>query len=500
MANIVAAFEVAWRSAADGKTRPRLEAVLEGVPFAERTSYLRELLTVELHLRASAGENPDLTDYLARFPADASIVHAAFNACSTIPVREQPSTEHSCDSIYSSDGAIGPLLLPDDQTLKPKTMLGNYTIINQIGQGGMGAVYQAEHRRMRRKVAIKIISPAALQHSESAQRFQHEVQAVSRLEHPNIVTAHDADQVGDRHFLVMQYVNGRDLSTTVRRYGPLNVELALRCLAQAARGLEHAHHAGVIHRDIKPANLILAADGEVKILDMGLARFEEALPPLSSLETSGLTTSLENARLTASGMIMGTIDFMAPEQARDARTADCRADIYSLGCTLYFILTGRTVYSGDTVMKRILAHQTAPIPSLNSVRPDVPNWLDAIFRKMVAKQVTERYQSMTELLTALVASVTSALENEDFDISLAARRDLLEHRSPQRGDRTQDTGTDAIREPHFDADPAYHPHLARNIVRSGQKTRKSRKRLFTAALVYLVSLAALAAIIYLLIA
>jgi serine/threonine protein kinase len=309
-----------------------------------------------------------------------------------------------------------------DQPLQPGAQIGNYTILRLIGQGGMGAVYQAEHRLMRRKVALKLITAATLQNPDALQRFHREALAVARLEHPNIVTAHDADQVGDLHFLVMQYVDGDDLATTVRKYGPLSTETAMRCLMQAARGLEYAHQEGVVHRDIKPSNLMVARNGVVKILDMGLARLEQSLVETSSMDRN----------LTQAGNIMGTIDYMAPEQALDAKDADQRADIYSLGCTFYYLLTGRKMYSGDTTMKRILAHRINPNPKLRAAREDVPVWLESVFQKMIAKDVADRYQSMTEVLSALEPYVASGLSNPETDVSVPGRRSLSEEASSPR--------------------------------------------------------------------
>ena len=283
----------------------------------------------------------------------------------------------------------------------------------------MGSVYKAQHRRMGRTVAIKIISPAALRNAEAKQRFHREIQAMARLEHLNIVTAHDADQVGDIHFLVMQYIDGDDLWTTVKTRGPLALDLALRYLAQTARGMEYAHHEGVVHRDIKPSNLVVAKNGVVKILDMGLARLEKSLTE----------ASLADQNLTQAGNIMGTVDFMAPEQALDAKVADQRADIYSLGCTFYFLLTGQTLYAGDTIVKRIMAHRFDPIPALRTTRDDVPDWLETIFQKMVAKQAPDRYQSMTELLADLAPYVSSGSDRPDGDVSGSERRKFADRYS-----------------------------------------------------------------------
>ncbi len=268
----------------------------------------------------------------------------------------------------------------------PSLKLGSYLIQEELGKGGMGAVYKARHRQMKRNVAIKVLKPELLDSEEAIQRFQREVEAAAKLEHENIVTAYDAGEDNGVRFLVMQYVDGADLSKTVRTGGPLSVETAVQYVTQGARGLAYAHNQGVVHRDIKPANLMLTTADVVKVLDMGLAR---------------IASEVQQTGLTASGTIMGTVDYMAPEQAMDTRQADGRADIYSLGCTLYFLLTGDVLYKGESVVSILIAHREAPVPSLSAARDDVPPELDAVFQQMVAKDPAARFQSVNELLEAL---------------------------------------------------------------------------------------------------
>ena len=273
-------------------------------------------------------------------------------------------------------------------------VLGNYVLLEKIGAGGMGMVYKAQHRRMKRVVAVKVLSQTALQAPNVVKRFLREAEAAAKLSHPNIVAAYDADEIDGVPFLAMEYVEGQDLSAHVKAKGPLSTEKALDCLLQAAKGLEHAHRQGIIHRDIKPANLLLDGTGTVKILDMGLARFHDSSD--SSVPVA------EAAGITQAGSLVGTVDFMSPEQAVDSRNADHTADIYSLGATLYFLLTGKPMYEAETLMGRLLEHRDSPIPSICSIRLEVPPQIDLIFHRMVAKKKQDRYASMTDFIRDLV--------------------------------------------------------------------------------------------------
>lgn len=264
-------------------------------------------------------------------------------------------------------------------------VLGNYVVLDMIGQGGMGMVLRAEHKRMARQVALKVLSPAVTKSPEALRRFQREVQAAARLNHPNIVIAYDADESGGNYFLVMEYVQGSDLASLVKTSGSLSPERAVHCILQAARGLEYAHGQGVVHRDIKPSNLLLDSKGKIKILDMGLARLDAG----------------RNDELTGTGQIMGTVDYMAPEQALNTKGADGRADIYSLGTTLWFLLTAKPMYAGETVVEKLMAHQSKPIPSLRSECSETSAALESVFNRMVAKTPEARYQSMAEVMSAL---------------------------------------------------------------------------------------------------
>jgi CheY-like chemotaxis protein/tRNA A-37 threonylcarbamoyl transferase component Bud32 len=265
---------------------------------------------------------------------------------------------------------------------------GNYDILDRLGAGGMGTVFKARHRRMKRLVALKVLAADLGKDAGFVKRFQREVEVVARLGHPNVVLAYDADEAELGHFLVMEFVNGRDLASLVEKTGPLDVAQAIDCTLQAARGLAYAHAQGIVHRDVKPHNLLRDEAGTVKVTDLGLAR----------LSTPGAGSA---SGLTQAGGILGTVDYMPPEQAADSTTTDHRADIYSLGCTLFFLLTGRPPYDGPSMMSILLKHRDAPVPSLAAARPDVPPVLDAIYHRMLAKSAADRYQTMAEVVAAL---------------------------------------------------------------------------------------------------
>ncbi|HEV3343583.1 MAG TPA: serine/threonine-protein kinase, partial [Pirellulales bacterium] len=281
-------------------------------------------------------------------------------------------------------------------------VLGNYVLLEKIGEGGMGQVYKAEHRRMKRVVAVKVLPPHIVKSADTLKRFQREVEAAARLEHPNIVTAHDADEFQGVHYLVMQFVEGSDLATVVRKQGKFPVVEAIELVIEIGKGLEYAHQKGVVHRDIKPGNILLDSHGTIKILDMGLARFEKPAGP------SALTAPKDAAatELTLSGSVIGTVDYMSPEQAMDAKSSDHRSDIYSLGCSLHFLLTGQPVYPGETFLQKVVAHREAPLPWLANVPPE----LNATFRRMIAKKPDERQSCMGDVLRDLQDCLSAARE------------------------------------------------------------------------------------------
>ncbi|OAI45921.1 hypothetical protein AYO44_12245 [Planctomycetaceae bacterium SCGC AG-212-F19] len=283
-------------------------------------------------------------------------------------------------------------------------VLGAYVILQRLGEGGTGQVFKARHQRMRRIVALKVIRRELLTDAEVLARFYREIQIASQVAHPHVVHAYDAGPVGDTHFLAMEYVNGIDLSRLVKQSGPLPVTQACAFIREAALGLQHIHEHGLIHRDLKPSNLLLAqghgsqSGSIVKILDLGLARFEQ---PLLGEFTGSFTP--------VGGLMLGTPDYMAPEQALDFHQADIRSDIYGLGCSLYYLLTGQPLFPGGTLAQKLLWHQQGKPPAVTQLRPDAPPALAPILERMLAKAPADRYQTPTEVAQQLAALDGSAV-------------------------------------------------------------------------------------------
>jgi eukaryotic-like serine/threonine-protein kinase len=262
-----------------------------------------------------------------------------------------------------------------------------YRVLELLGVGGMGAVYKAEHRLMERPVALKVIARHLTDKPGMVERFRREVKAAARLDHPNIVRAYDAERAGDVHFLVMECVEGTTLARLVAEGGPLTVAEACECVRQAARGLQHAFEHGMVHRDVKPQNLMRTANGQIKVLDFGLALLASELGPADAV--------------TASDTVLGTADYIAPEQADDPHTADTRADVYSLGCTLYFLLTGQPPFPEGTLMQKLMAHSKRTLRPLIAFRDDVPAGLQQVLDRMTAKDPAGRYQTPADAARAL---------------------------------------------------------------------------------------------------
>jgi hypothetical protein len=262
-----------------------------------------------------------------------------------------------------------------------------YRVLGLLGSGGMGTVFKAEHRLLNRPVALKVIHGRLLGRPGAVERFRREARTAARLAHPNVVAVHDAEQAGDVHFLVLEYVDGETLDRLVRRRGPLPVAEACDYVRQAALGLQHAHEQGMVHRDLKPANLIVTPAGRVKVLDFGLAQVVREYQAADGL--------------TPEGALLGTPGYLAPEQARDPRAADIRADLYSLGCTLYHLLAGRPPFPADSLLQQLLDHQDRTPRPLAEVRPDVPPELARVVARLLAKEPGRRFPSPAALAAAL---------------------------------------------------------------------------------------------------
>ncbi|NQU25914.1 MAG: protein kinase [Candidatus Nealsonbacteria bacterium] len=265
--------------------------------------------------------------------------------------------------------------------------LGKYKLLALLGTGGMSSVYLAEHVLMQRRVAIKVLPKDRVEDSSYLARFHREAQAAAALDHRNIVRAYDVDNEDNVHYLVMEYVEGRDLQAMVKADGPMEYATAVGYIRQAAEGLAHAHQAGLIHRDVKPANLLVDLHNVVKVLDLGLARF-------AGEDKASLTVAYNEN-------VLGTADYLAPEQALDSHGVDIRADIYSLGCALYYLLAGHPPYPDGTLPQRLVAHQKEPAPDIRTKRADAPADLVEINTKMMAKKAKHRYQTMGEVADTL---------------------------------------------------------------------------------------------------
>jgi eukaryotic-like serine/threonine-protein kinase len=266
-------------------------------------------------------------------------------------------------------------------------IVGQYIVLSELGHGSMGMVYKVRHRIMGRQAALKVFTPDN-DEGENYTRFMREIQATAQLDHPNLIKAYEAGEHHGAYFLAMELVDGQNLQDKTEREGPLPLELALRCFSEAAVGLGYAHGLGMVHRDVKPGNIMLGTDGRVRVLDLGLVKFTRGF--------SSMASSLD-------GTVRGTAAYMAPEQAISIRNADHRSDIYSLGSSLYFVLTGQAMFPEKTVMQQLLAHQKKAAPSLLTLKPELPPYLDQLYLKTVAKDPNQRIQSMAEFMSGLQA-------------------------------------------------------------------------------------------------
>lgn len=285
--------------------------------------------------------------------------------------------------------------------------LGQYRILEELGRGGMGRVFKAEHRTLGRVVALKVLAPDLVDPERGEELFLREVRAAAQLAHPNIVTAYDANQIDGRYFLVMEYVDGPSLQKLVEQRGPLEVGLACDYIVQTCQGLQSAHLLGMVHRDIKPSNILVQRrgihqdmPGVIKVSDFGLARLHAPGgeprygPPAGTI-------------LVKANMVMGTPDYLSPEQARSLNKVDIRSDLYSLGCTFYYLLTGQPPFPGGNALEKLIRHTTdAPRP-ITDFRSDVPGEVIAILERLLAKDPAQRFATPAELASALTPFAVS---------------------------------------------------------------------------------------------
>lgn len=352
--------------AAGGEAPPPIEDYLRRFSELREPDATIQLIRQELLMRRALGQPASLSEYARRFP-DASRL---FETEVVDGPGQQPAPGADPANVHPH--------LPQE--------LGNYELLECIGEGGMGWVYRARHKRLGSLAAVKILKLAISESRDLLSRFHREGRAAAHLRHPSISTAFDAGEQGEWNYIAFEFIEGKNLHQVVGRDGPLPLHVAVAYLRQAAAGLAFAHEQGFVHRDVKPANIMLDRDGNIKVLDLGLACAR------AHTDWTDVTTA---------DMLMGTVDYMAPEQGLDPRLADAQADIYSLGCTLYFLLTGQRMFSGATYMQRLIAHREQPIPSLRKLRPETPEELERIYAKMVAKKPSDRFASMQEVVAAL---------------------------------------------------------------------------------------------------
>lgn len=309
------------------------------------------------------------------------------------PASAKPVRLEDQPTVITSHEEVVPVSSPEIgvEILAPKvgpgSVLGPYEILEYIGGGGMGRVFRAFDARLSRVVALKVLTPEQASDPQTLARFQNEARSAARLNHPGIVQVYAAGEQNGVYYIAFEFIEGVNLRRLVEDKGPLPWVDAVRYVLQVAEALDYANRRGVVHRDIKPSNILVTNDGQAKLIDLGLARVFHA--------------DGRSQDLTSSGTTLGTFDYIAPEQARDPRLADVRSDIYSLGCTLYFLLTGQPPFPGGTVLQKLLQHQTEEPPDVRTVRRDVPEALVRILRRMMAKSPRQRFPSAADLVVAL---------------------------------------------------------------------------------------------------
>ena len=352
---------------------------------------LTDLAYAEFLVREHLGETPEFSEYQQRFPKIAETLrqqialNQALQPSTFSEKNSSPSETCDAETMLYGPGRNGEVDQPHEVPAALREH-PRYRVMRLLGTGGMGAVYLAEHRLMHRQVALKLINAEYLANPHMIERFQREIDAAARLQHPNIVSAFDAEEVQGVHFLAMEYVEGESLHEYLLRQQTLPVREACAYAQQVAYGLQHACDKGMVHRDIKPHNLMRTSEGTIKILDFGLV---------------ALAAQGQGAGLSSTGVVMGTPDYMAPEQTRDSHDVDIRADIYALGCTLYRMLSGQVPFPGRSGIDKLIAHRLEEVSPLRQVRADVPVEVEQIVQRMMAKSPQDRFQSPREVADAL---------------------------------------------------------------------------------------------------
>jgi serine/threonine protein kinase len=378
------AFEQAWQQG----RRPSIEEHLASARESLRPTLAVELLRLELELRCRAGEQPVVEEYASRFPTLAAALPGWLNeAQGAAHAAGRPTDGQSSHSINMHFG------MPVSPVSTGPHLLGEYEIGEKLGGGGMGVVYRARHRRLDRLVALKLLPVDAMRSEPAVARFLREMRAIGSLKHPNVVEAHDAGERDGVVYLAMELLDGEDLAQLVKRSGPLPVPEACELARQAALGLYYLHERGLVHRDVKPSNLMRTSEGVVKVLDLGLARLRQE----------------DDSGLTGAGACMGTPDFMAPEQGRDAAAADGRVDLYGLGATLFYLLAGKAPFGHHKGLHdKLGAHRSESPPDVRKLRPEVPKALADLVGRLLAKDPSDRPQTAAEVAAALAAFIEKA--------------------------------------------------------------------------------------------
>jgi serine/threonine protein kinase len=388
-------FRAAWK---EGQ-RPRIEAFLVEIDESSWPPLLQELIRLESELCRVAGDPTSPEEYRHRFPACAGAIESLFGADPARSGNAARRSELLTAEVTIGEGPSVSSSLPAELTSHPV-----YQILRELGRGGMGVVCLARNSLLGRDEVLKVIGRKIVDEPGMMDRFLREIRAVARLRHPNIVAAYSAFHCGGTLVFSMEYVDGLDLRRVVQARGPLPIAQSCNYAYQAALGLQHAHEQGMVHRDIKPSNPMLSHERNramIKLLDFGLAKATSEQTAIELASAERLQQRDFGECLTGVGQMIGTPDFMAPEQIADAQQADIRADIYGLGCTLYCLLTGQPPFHEMTLWDVLVAHASRDARPLIDVRADVPAELADLVSRMMAKGPRDRFQRPAEVAGAL---------------------------------------------------------------------------------------------------